>query len=71
MVLKKKYKVYFYIDEVYSIGFVGLTGRGVVEFFGMDFRDVDVYMGTFIKSFGFLGGYIVGRKVREGFFVFS
>ncbi|XP_055977943.1 serine palmitoyltransferase 3 [Sorex fumeus] len=60
--LKKKYKAYLYIDEAHSIGAVGPTGRGVVEFFGMDPRDVDVLMGTFTKSFASCGGYIAGRK---------
>uniref|UniRef100_A0A9W3GPM3 serine C-palmitoyltransferase n=1 Tax=Camelus bactrianus TaxID=9837 RepID=A0A9W3GPM3_CAMBA len=60
--LKKKYKAYLYIDEAHSIGSVGPSGRGVVEFFGMDPRDVDVCMGTFTKSFGASGGYIAGRK---------
>uniref|UniRef100_A0A8D1VG39 serine C-palmitoyltransferase n=1 Tax=Sus scrofa TaxID=9823 RepID=A0A8D1VG39_PIG len=60
--LKKKYKAYLYIDEAHSIGSLGPTGRGVVEFFGMDPRDVDVCMGTFTKSFGASGGYLAGRK---------
>ncbi|XP_072799908.1 serine palmitoyltransferase 3-like isoform X2 [Vicugna pacos] len=60
--LKKKYKAYLYVDEAHSIGSVGPSGRGVVEFFGMDPRDVDVCMGTFTKSFGASGGYIAGRK---------
>ncbi|KAM9681720.1 serine palmitoyltransferase 3 isoform 2-T2 [Dama dama] len=60
--LKKKYKAYLYIDEAHSIGSVGPTGRGVVEFFGIDPRDIDVFMGTFTKSFGAAGGYIAGRK---------
>ncbi|ELK03955.1 Serine palmitoyltransferase 3 [Pteropus alecto] len=60
--LKKKYKAYLYIDEAHSIGSLGPTGRGVVEFFGMDPQDVDVLMGTFTKSFGAAGGYIAGRK---------
>lgn len=60
--LKKKYKAYLYIDEAHSIGSVGPTGRGVVEFFGIDPRDIDVLMGTFTKSFGAAGGYIAGRK---------
>ena len=63
--LKKKYKAYLYIDEAHSIGSVGPTGRGVVEFFGIDPRDIDVFMGTFTKSFGAAGGYIAGRKVRD------
>ncbi|KAI4537932.1 hypothetical protein MJG53_011477 [Ovis ammon polii x Ovis aries] len=60
--LKKKYKAYLYIDEAHSIGSVGPTGRGVVEFFGIDPRDIDVLMGTFTKSFGAAGGYLAGRK---------
>uniref|UniRef100_A0A8D0ECJ4 serine C-palmitoyltransferase n=1 Tax=Salvator merianae TaxID=96440 RepID=A0A8D0ECJ4_SALMN len=60
--LKRKYKAYIYLDEAHSIGAVGPTGRGVVEYFGMDPNDVDVLMGTFTKSFGAAGGYIAGRK---------
>uniref|UniRef100_A0A8C8SH25 serine C-palmitoyltransferase n=1 Tax=Pelusios castaneus TaxID=367368 RepID=A0A8C8SH25_9SAUR len=60
--LKKKYKAYLYLDEAHSIGAVGPTGRGVVEYFGMDPDDVDVLMGTFTKSFGAAGGYIAGKK---------
>ncbi|XP_059934216.1 serine palmitoyltransferase 3 [Mesoplodon densirostris] len=60
--LKKKYKAYLYVDEAHSIGSVGPTGRGVMEFFAMDPRDIDVFMGTFTKSFGASGGYIAGRK---------
>ncbi|KAM5163916.1 serine palmitoyltransferase 3-like [Mantella aurantiaca] len=60
--LKKKYKAYLYLDEAHSIGAVGPTGRGVVEYFGMDPADIDVMMGTFTKSFGAIGGYIAGKR---------
>ncbi|KAM3930740.1 serine palmitoyltransferase 3-like [Leptodactylus fuscus] len=60
--LKKKYKAYLYLDEAHSIGAVGPTGRGVVEYFGVIPEDVDVMMGTFTKSFGAMGGYIAGKK---------
>ncbi|XP_053141403.1 serine palmitoyltransferase 3 isoform X2 [Hemicordylus capensis] len=60
--LKRKYKAYLYLDEAHSIGAIGPTGRGVVEYFGMDPNDVDVLMGTFTKSFGAAGGYIAGKK---------
>uniref|UniRef100_A0A673M6S9 serine C-palmitoyltransferase n=1 Tax=Sinocyclocheilus rhinocerous TaxID=307959 RepID=A0A673M6S9_9TELE len=60
--LKKKYKAYLYLDEAHSIGALGPYGRGVVEYFGLDSKDVDVMMGTFTKSFGAAGGYIAGRK---------
>ncbi|XP_008825419.1 serine palmitoyltransferase 3 [Nannospalax galili] len=60
--LKKKYKAYLYIDEAHSIGAVGPNGRGVRDFFGLDPEDVDVYMGTFTKTFAASGGYIAGKK---------
>ncbi|XP_071996554.1 serine palmitoyltransferase 3-like isoform X2 [Engystomops pustulosus] len=60
--IKKKYKAYLYLDEAHSIGAVGPTGRGVVEYFGVNPADVDVLMGTFTKSFGAMGGYIAGKR---------
>ncbi|XP_071079011.1 serine palmitoyltransferase 2-like [Haliotis cracherodii] len=60
--LKKKYKAYIYLDEAHSIGAMGPHGRGVVDYFNVDPRDVDVLMGTFTKSFGSAGGYIGGTK---------
>lgn len=60
--LKKKYKAYLYLDEAHSIGAMGKTGRGIVEYFGANVSDVDIMMGTFTKSFGSMGGYIAGSK---------
>lgn len=60
--LKKKYKAYLYLDEAHSIGAMGKHGRGVVDYFNCDPKDVDILMGTFTKSFGAAGGYIAGNK---------
>lgn len=60
--LKKKYRVYLYLDEAHSIGAIGEHGRGVCDYFGLDTKDVDLLMGTFTKSFGSAGGYIAGSK---------
>ncbi|PIO67762.1 aminotransferase, class I/II [Teladorsagia circumcincta] len=60
--LKKKYGAYLYLDEAHSIGAMGSTGRGVVEYWGCNPMDVDILMGTFTKSFGAAGGYIAGSK---------
>jgi len=62
--LKKKYKAYIYLDEAHSVGAMGPRGRGVVDYFGIDPRDIDIMMGTFTKSFGSAGGYIGGSKVN-------
>jgi 7-keto-8-aminopelargonate synthetase-like enzyme len=50
------------IDEAHSIGTIGQSGRGIGEYFGVDRRDVDIWMGTLSKSFGSCGGYIGGEK---------
>ena len=63
--LKKKYKAYLFLDEAHSIGALGPNGRGVVDYFDCDPRDVDILMGTFTKSFGAAGGYIAGTKASR------
>lgn len=63
--LKKKYKAYLYLDEAHSVGAMGKHGRGVVDYFGIDPKNVDILMGTFTKSFASSGGYIAGSKVTS------
>ncbi|KAF6772223.1 hypothetical protein AHF37_08741 [Paragonimus kellicotti] len=60
--LKKKYKAYVYLDEAHSIGALGPHGRGVVDYFNLNPREIDISMGTFTKSFGSAGGYLAGSK---------
>lgn len=60
--VKKRYKAYLFLDEAHSVGALGPTGRGVVEYWGCDPNDIDIMMGTLTKSFAAAGGYIGGRK---------
>jgi len=60
--VKKRHKALLMIDEAHSMGVLGATGRGIAEHAGVDRRDVDIWMGTFSKSFGSCGGYIAGCK---------
>uniref|UniRef100_A0A4W5RSA4 serine C-palmitoyltransferase n=1 Tax=Hucho hucho TaxID=62062 RepID=A0A4W5RSA4_9TELE len=60
--LKERYKAFLYLDEAHSIGALGPRGGGVVDYFGLDPKDVDIMMGTFTKSFGAAGGYIGGKR---------
>ncbi|KAF5291037.1 hypothetical protein FQA39_LY14470 [Lamprigera yunnana] len=60
--LKKKYKAYLYLDEAHSLGAIGKSGKGVVEYFNCDPKEVDVLMGTYTKSFSSVGGFIGGSK---------
>ncbi|QDS95126.1 Long-chain-fatty-acid--AMP ligase FadD29 [Roseimaritima multifibrata] len=58
----KRHKALLMIDEAHSIGTMGATGRGISEHFGIDPRDVDIWMGTLSKGLGSTGGYIAGPK---------
>ena len=59
--VKQKHKAYLMVDEAHSIGTMGLHGRGMSEYFDINPRDVDIWMGTLSKSFGSCGGYIAGQ----------
>ncbi|KAJ3215663.1 serine palmitoyltransferase component [Clydaea vesicula] len=64
--IKKKYKLFVYLDEAHSIGALGPNGRGVCDYFGIDPKEIDIMMGTFTKSFGAAGGYLgATREVIE------
>nr|CAD7393018.1 unnamed protein product [Timema cristinae] len=60
--IKKKYKLYLYLDEAHSVGALGPRGRGALDYYGCDPKDIDILMGTFTKSFGSAGGYLSGTK---------
>jgi len=60
--IKKRHKAYLMVDEAHSIGTMGLHGRGMSEHFGINPRDVDLWMGTLSKSLGSCGGYIAAQK---------
>ena len=57
-----RHKAYLYLHEAHSIGALGPSGQGVVNYFGLDPEDVDVMIGTFTKSFGASGGYVGSKK---------
>ena len=60
--LKKKYKCLLYVDEAHSVGTIGPRGAGVADYFGLDAREVDCWMGTLSKSFASCGGYVAASK---------
>ncbi|HEY8981037.1 MAG TPA: aminotransferase class I/II-fold pyridoxal phosphate-dependent enzyme [Streptomyces sp.] len=60
--VKKRHGAQLMIDEAHSIGVLGRGGRGIGEYFGVDRRDVDMWMGTLSKAIGSLGGYIAGEE---------
>jgi 8-amino-7-oxononanoate synthase len=48
------------IDEAHALGVLGKHGYGIAEHFGVDPRQVDVWMGTMSKTLAGCGGYIAG-----------
>lgn len=58
--LKKQYDCMLLVDEAHSFGVLGATGRGAHEYFGIDAREVDMWMSTLSKSMCGCGGFIAG-----------
>ena len=60
--LADKYDAMIMTDECHSAGFIGKTGRGVPEHFGV-MDKVDIVTGTLGKALGgAMGGYTTGKK---------
>ncbi len=58
--VKKRHRAMLMVDEAHSFGTMGATGRGIAEHFGLNPRDVEIWMGTLSKSAASCGGYIAG-----------
>jgi glycine C-acetyltransferase len=55
--LKKKFNFRLFVDDAHGIGTMGKTGGGTGEAQGCQ-DGIDVYFGTFAKSFALIGGFI-------------
>jgi 8-amino-7-oxononanoate synthase len=76
--LKAEYGFWLMVDEAHSLGILGRRGRGSFEHFGIDPKEVDIWMGTLSKTTASCGGYIAGStalasvlKATAGGFVYS
>jgi len=58
--IKRRYKAFLMVDEAHSFGVMGPSGLGIREHFGLEGRDVDIWMGTLSKALAGCGGYIAG-----------
>ena len=59
----KQHKAMIAVDEAHGMGFFGPNGRGVFEEAGVE-DDVDFVIGTFSKSVGTVGGFIVSNHPK-------
>jgi glycine C-acetyltransferase len=59
--LKKRFKFRLFVDDAHGIGTMGETGGGTGEHQGCQ-DGIDLYFGTFAKSFALIGGFISGEE---------
>ncbi|MXS86209.1 aminotransferase class I/II-fold pyridoxal phosphate-dependent enzyme [Nitrosomonas sp. HPC101] len=60
--IKQHHKAFLMVDEAHSLGVLGATGKGVREHFGIQGKEVDIWMGTLSKTLAGCGGYIAGER---------
>lgn len=54
--------VWLMVDDVYGFGLLGVSGGGIVEYFGFGQEQVLVLIGIFGKGFGIVGVFVVGSE---------
>jgi 8-amino-7-oxononanoate synthase len=76
--IKKRHHAWLMVDEAHALGVLGARGYGIAEHFGVDPREIDIWMGTLSKTLAGCGGYISGSAVlvdylrcMAGAFVYS
>jgi 8-amino-7-oxononanoate synthase len=69
--IKRRHGTFLMVDEAHSIGVLGVHGFGIGEHFGVDPRDVDIWMGTLSKTLASCGGYVAGEQALVEYLKFS
>lgn len=59
--LCEEFEAVLVVDDAHAIGYLGPTGAGTAEYFGMTDR-VPLTVGTFSKSFASIGGFVAGPE---------
>jgi glycine C-acetyltransferase len=59
--LCEQYDATLVVDDAHGTGVMGSHGRGTAEHFGLGGK-VDIVMGTFSKTFGTTGGFLIAKK---------
>ena len=58
----RKYGAWLMVDDAHGFGVLGRNGGGLVEMLGLDRDQVPILVGTFGKSFGTYGAFVVGSE---------
>ena len=59
--LCSQYQATLVIDDAHGVGVLGKNGGGIAEYYSLQ-GNVDISVGTFSKTFGATGGFIVAKK---------
>jgi len=59
--LCEEFSALLVVDDAHAIGYLGPTGAGTAEYYGMTDR-VPLTIGTFSKSFASIGGFVAGPE---------
>jgi serine palmitoyltransferase len=62
MELKKQYPFRLIIEESFSIGVLGNTGRGITEHFNIPLEEIEIITGSLSNSLGGVGGFAIGNQ---------
>jgi 8-amino-7-oxononanoate synthase len=60
--IKNRHRAFLMVDEAHSLGVLGEKGGGLREYYGINGREVDIWMGTLSKTLAGCGGYIAGER---------
>jgi 8-amino-7-oxononanoate synthase len=60
--LAQEHDAILMIDDAHGIGVLGEKGRGVIEHFNLDNKQVPVLVGTLGKAFGTAGAFVAGSE---------
>ncbi len=60
--LKEKYNFRIICDDAHATGVLGPKGEGTMAHFGLTFKEIDITVTTFSKSFASLGGAVLAEK---------
>lgn len=61
--IKKQHKALLMVDEAHSMGVIGRSGRGVLDYYPqLHARDIDILFGSMSKALATCGGYVAGPK---------
>ncbi|EFA05461.2 Serine palmitoyltransferase 1-like Protein [Tribolium castaneum] len=58
--IAERFKIRVFLEESYTLGVFGESGRGLTEYYRIEPSRIDMIMGTFERAMGSIGGFCAG-----------